>query len=84
MFNDAIIALVRRTVVSGVAAGLVWLAAYLGVGVDSNTSVLLTGFVVAVAIAGYGWLAQQIEQRFPPIGRFLFLGATRNVTYTKH
>jgi hypothetical protein len=82
--NDIIIAAVRRVVVSGVAVLLVWLAAHLGVGVDSQTSTVVTGFVVAVAIAVWGWVAQMVEQRYPWLGKILFLGATRNVTYTKH
>lgn len=45
----------------------------------------MTGLAVAVAIAAYGWVVQQPEQAYHLwLGRILFLGATRQVSYRKH
>lgn len=82
--NDVIISALRRLAVSGVAFVLTWLAVHLGVGLDANTSAAVTAFVTAVLVALYGWVAQQLEKQYPWLGKILFLGASRQVTYTKH
>ena len=82
--SDAIIALLRRAAVSLVAFVLAWLAVHLKIGLDDNTSAALTALVTAVLVGLYGWVAQQLEQKYPWIGHILFLGASRQVTYTKH
>lgn len=82
--NDAIIALLRRVAVSAVGFVLSWLAIHLGIGVGDKTSATLASFVAVILVAVWGWVAQQLEQKYPWIGHILFLGASRRVTYAKH
>jgi len=82
--NDVLIAAIRRVVASLAGGAIVWLAATLHLVVDDDTSRVVIGFAVLVAVAVYGWVAQQLEQRYPWLGMILFLGASRQVTYRKH
>ena len=83
--NDVFIALIRKVVASAAGGGIAWLIAVLHIGgVDSQTSGTVIAFIVVVAIAAYGWVAQQLEQLYPTLGRILFLGASRQVTYARH
>lgn len=82
--NDLVVAALRRAAVAAVAFALTWLAIHLKIGLDANTSTALTALVTAVLVAAWGWVAQMLEQRYPWLGRILFLGASRKVTYSKH
>lgn len=83
--NDILIALIRRAVASAVGGAIAWLVVQLHIGgVDAQTSGTVIAFIVVVAVAAYGWAAQQLEQAYPWLGRVLWLGATRQVRYSKH
>lgn len=82
--NDLVVAALRRAAVAAVAFLVTWLAIHLKIGLDANTSTAVTALITAVLVAAWGWVAQTLEQRYPWLGKILFLGASRKVTYTRH
>ena len=63
--------LIRTYVPVRVSAGLVWLAANLGIVVDEDTSLGAGVIAVGLVLAVYYALARLIETRWPGLGRVL-------------